>query len=51
MRRYKRRCRIEHVVARLKVFRRLRVRYDYRAAKFGAFVHVGCLPLLLREFV
>lgn len=51
LRRYKRRCRIEHVFARLKVFRRLRVRYDYRAAMFGAFVHVGCLLLLLREFV
>ena len=51
LRRYKRRFRIEHLIQRLKIFRRLRVRYDYRSAVFEGFVQLACLLILLREFV
>lgn len=51
LRRYKRRFKIEHLIQRLKTFRRLRVRYDYRSAVFAGFVQLACLLILLREFV
>ena len=50
LRRYKRRFKIEHLIQRLKVFRRIRVRYDYRSAVFEGFVQLACLLILLREF-
>jgi transposase len=50
LRRYKRRFKIEHLIQRLKVFRRVRVRYDYRSAMYGGFVHLACLLILLHEF-
>ena len=50
LRRYKRRFKIEHLIQRLKIFRRLRVRYDYRSAVFEGFVQLACLLILLREF-
>lgn len=51
LRRYKRRFKIEHLIGRLKVFRRLRVRYDYNPAMFQGFLHVACILILLRQFV
>ena len=48
--RYKRRFKVEHLIARLKVFRRLRVRYEYRSEMFAAFVQLACLLILLKEF-
>ena len=51
LRRYKRRFKVEHLNAKLKVFRRLRVRYEYLAEMFEAFVHLACILILLREFV
>ena len=50
LRRYKRRFKIEHLIQRLKLFRRVRVRYDYRSAMYGGFVHLPCLLILLHEF-
>ena len=50
LRRYKRRFKIEHLIQRLKIFRRVRVRYDYRSAMYGGFVHLACLLILLHEF-
>ena len=51
LRRYKRRFKVEHLNAKLKVYRRLRVRYEYFAEMFEAFVHLACILILLREFV
>jgi len=50
LRRYKRRFKIEHLIQRIKVFRRLRVRYDYLSAMFRGFVQLACLLILLHEF-
>jgi transposase len=50
LRRYKRRFRIEHLIHWIKVFRRLRVRYEYHASMFRAFVHLGCVLILIRQF-
>ena len=51
LRRYKRRFKVEHLNARLKAFRRLRVRYEYLPQMFEAFIHVACILILMREFV
>ena len=50
LRRYKRRFKIEHLIQRLKLFRRVRVRYDYRSAMYGGFVQLACFLILLHEF-
>jgi len=50
LRRYKRRFKIEHLIQRLKVFRRLRVRYEYLPEMFAGFVQLGCLLIILHEF-
>jgi len=50
LRRYKRRFKVEHLNAKLKVYRRLRVRYEYYAELFQALVHLACILILLREF-
>jgi len=49
LRRYKRRWKIERFFAWLQNFRRLVVRYDYYAENFQAFVHLGCIIILLRH--
>lgn len=50
LRRYKRRFKVEHLIQRLKVFRRLRVRYEYLSRMFAGFVQLGCLLIMLHEF-
>ncbi len=49
MRRYKKRWRIERMFAWLQNFRRLVVRYEYRAENFHAFVQLGAAIILLRH--
>ena len=49
LRRYKRRFKVERLFAWLQNFRRLVVRYEYHADNFEAFVHLGCLMILLRH--
>lgn len=49
-RRLKRRWRVENLIHRLKIFRRLRVRYETQSMMFRAFVHLGCILILLKEF-
>ena len=49
LRRYKRRWKIERLFAWLFNFRRLVVRYEYHAANFQGFVHLGAAIILLRH--
>ncbi len=48
LRRFKRRWKVERFFAWLSNFRRLVVRWEYHAENFQAFVHLGCLLILLR---
>lgn len=50
LRRYKRRFKIERLIQRLKIFRRVRTRYDYLPAMYGGFVQLACFLILLHEF-
>ena len=48
LRRYERRWKGERLFAWLGNFRRLVVRYEYHAANYLGFVHLGCILILLR---
>lgn len=50
LRRYCRRWKIERLFAWLQNFRRLVVRYEFHAENFLAFIHLGCVLILLRHF-
>jgi len=50
LRRYRRRWKIERLFAWLHNFRRLVTRYERHAANFLAFVQLGCIVILLRQF-
>jgi len=47
-RRYRRRWRVERLFAWLHNFRRLVIRYEYRADNFLGMLHLGCIVILLR---
>lgn len=49
LRPYKRRWKIERLFAWLSNFRRLVVRYEYKAENFLGMVQLGCLVILLRK--
>jgi len=49
LRRYRRRWRVECLFAWLKQFRRINVRWDYKAENFLGFVYLGCMVILLRQ--
>lgn len=49
LRRYKRRWKVERLFAWLKQFRRLATRWEYKAENFLAFLHLGCIAILLRR--
>ena len=51
LRRYCRRWKIERLFAWLQNFRRLVTRYERHAANFLAFVQLGCIIILSRQFV
>lgn len=51
LRRYKRRFKIEHLIARLKLFRRIRTRFDYMSTIYHGFLHLACCLILLKEFL
>jgi transposase len=51
LRRYKRRWKIERLIAWLQNFRRLVVRYEYYAENYLGFVQVGCIVILLRWYL
>jgi transposase len=50
LRRYRRRWKVERLFAWLKRFRRIALRWDYKAENFFGFVQLGCLVILLRQF-
>lgn len=50
LRRAKRRWKVERLFAWLGTFRRLVGRYEYHAANYLGFVHLGCLLILLRQY-
>ena len=50
LRRYRRRWKIERMIAWLGNFRRLVVRYERNLLMYRAFVHVACLLIIARQF-
>jgi transposase len=50
LRRYRRRWKVERLFAWLKRFRRIALRWDYKAENFLGFLQLGCLVILLRRF-
>jgi transposase len=51
LRRYSRPWKIERLNAWLQNFRRIAVRYEYHAQNFLTFVQVGCIVILLRNYL
>ena len=51
LRRYKRRWKIERLFAWLGNFRRVITRFDYYLANYLGFVHLGCILILLRNYL
>lgn len=49
LRRYRRRWKVERLIAWLQNFRRLTVRYEWHADNFLGFVHLACALILLRQ--
>jgi transposase len=49
LRRYKRRWKVERLFAWLQNFRRLVVRYEYKAQNFLGMVQLGCIVILLKR--
>ena len=49
LRRYRRRWRVQRLVAWLHHFRRLVIRWEYHAESFLGMVHPGCIKILLRR--
>jgi len=50
LRRYRRRWKIERLIAWLGNYRRLVVRYERKTSMYLAFMHVACLMITLRQF-
>ncbi len=50
-RRYKRRWKVERLIAWLQNVRRVIVRYEYYPENYQGFVQLGCLVILLRQYV
>ena len=51
LRRYKRRWKIERLFAWLQNYRRIVVRYEYHSQNYLAFVQLGCIIILLRQYL
>jgi len=51
LRRYRRRWKIERLNAWLQNFRRITVRYEYHVQNFLTFVQLGCIVILLRNYL
>jgi transposase len=49
LRRYKRRWKVERLFAWLKNFRRLIIRWEYKAENYLGLLHLGCILILLRQ--
>ena len=51
LRRYKRRWKVERLIAWLQNFRRIIVRYEYYPDNYEGFVQLGCIVILLRQYL
>jgi transposase len=51
LRRYKRRWKVERLFAWLQNFRRLITRHEHDVLNFLGFVHLGCIVILLRQYL
>ena len=51
LRRYKRRWKVERLIAWLQNFRRIATRFDYLDENYLGFVHLGCIKILLRCYL
>ena len=51
LRRYRRRWKVERLIAWLQNFRRIATRFDYHAENYLGFVHLGCIKILLRCYL
>ena len=51
LRRYRRRWKVERLMAWLQNFRRLVVRYEHHVENYLGFVHLGCILILLRWYL
>lgn len=51
LRRYKRRWKVERLFAWLQNFRRVATRYDYYARNYLGWVLLGCVLILLRQYL
>jgi transposase len=51
LRRYKRRWKVERLIAWLQNFRRIIVRYEYYPENYEGFVQLGCIVILLRQYL
>ncbi len=51
LRRYKRRWKVERLIAWLQNFRRIATRFDYLDDNYLGFVHLGCIKILLRCYL
>ena len=50
-RRYRRRWRVERLNAWLQNFRRILTRHEYHPENYLGFVHLGCIKILLRQYL
>ena len=51
LRRYRRRWEVERLNAWLQNFRRILTRHEYHAENYLGFVHLGCIKILLRQYL
>ena len=51
LRRYRRRWKVERLNAWLQNFRRILTRHEYHAESYLGFVHLGCIKILLRQYL
>ena len=51
LRRYRRRWKVERLIAWLQNFRRIATRFDYLDENYLGFVHLGCIKILLRSYL
>ncbi len=51
LRRYRRRWKVERLNTWLQNFRRILTRHEYHAENYLGFVHLGCIKILLRQYL
>ena len=51
LRRYRRRWKVERLFAWLQNFRRILTRHERHAENYLGFVHLGCIKILLRQYL